>query len=462
MQFLTTFTLLAWIPCVVILFMTLPPRRAVVVAFLTAWLFLPMAGWKVPSLPDYTKMSATTVGVLIGAALFDAERLLSFRPKWVDLPIFLFCTSPAMSSYVNDLGLYDAASEVVRQAITWGLPYLIGRIYFNDLEGLRELAIALFVGGLVYVPLCWLEVRLSPQLHFWVYGKHQHAFIQHVRDGGYRPMVFMQHGLMVGMWMGMTSLVGIWLWKSKTIRQIWDIPMYVLVPCMLFTVYLCKSKYAVLLLMTGVTALFMARALKTKWIVLLLLMVPVCYTYARANGLVTGETMIETAESLFGEERAKSVAVRINNENALAVKAMEHPWFGWGGWGDARVKDDITGKELVTDSLWIIHLGKYGWVGLLGLIATMLLPMVLVCFDWRMELWTHPAVAPIVVLGMMTSLYMFDHLMNAMVNPIFMLTLGAVASAHYAVPQVTQRSMPQHARRPMYRQPVAPANFRPA
>src|SRR6188768_1863790 len=113
MEFLTTFSLLAWIPCVVILFMTLPPRRAVVVAFLTAWLFLPMAGWKVPSLPDYTKMSATTVGVLIGAALFDAGRLLAFRPKWIDLPIILFCTSPAMSSHVNDLGMYDAASEVV-------------------------------------------------------------------------------------------------------------------------------------------------------------------------------------------------------------------------------------------------------------------------------------------------------------------------------------------------------------
>ena len=100
----------------------------------------------------------------------------------------------------------------------------------------HNLAIGLFIGGLVYVPLCWLEVQLSPQLHRWLYGKHQHAFIQQMRDGGYRPMVFMQHGLMVGMWMGMTALIGIWLWKAKTLHQVWDIPMYVLVPVMIFTV----------------------------------------------------------------------------------------------------------------------------------------------------------------------------------------------------------------------------------
>jgi hypothetical protein len=121
---------------------------------------------------------------------------------------------------------------------------------------------------------------------------------------------------------------------------------------------------------------------------------------------------------------------------------MEHPWFGWGGWGAARVTGE-DGKDLVTDSLWIIAIGKYGWVGLAGLTGMLLLPMFLVCRDWRLELWTHPAVAPIVVLGMVTSLYMFDHLMNGMVNPIFMLAAGAVGSAHFLVAAVSRRPMPQ-------------------
>src|SRR3954464_12693541 len=215
MGFLVPLTLFGWIPFVLLLFLLFPPRRAVIMAFLVAWLFLPMAGYKLPALPDYTKMSATVVGVLMAAVLFDTDRILSFRPKWIDIPIIIFCTSPAVSSYLNNLGLYDGAAEVVRQTITWGLAYLIGRVYFSDLEGIRELAIGLFIGGLVYVPLCLIEIRMSPQLHKIVYGYYQHAFVQTKREGGFRPMVFMQHGLMVAMWMAMTTMVGTWLWRSK-------------------------------------------------------------------------------------------------------------------------------------------------------------------------------------------------------------------------------------------------------
>src|SRR5438067_1065195 len=197
MGFLVPVTLFGWIPFVLFLFMILPPRRAVITAFLAAWLFLPMAGYSIHGLPDYTKMSATAMGVVMAAAIFDADRLLSFRPRWVDIPMFTFILSPAVSSYLNGLGLYDGCSEIVRGFVTWGLPYVIGRVYFCDLEGARELAIGLFLGGLVYVPLCWFEIRVSPQLHRWVYGFHAHAFVQEIREGGFRPTVFMQHGLMV-------------------------------------------------------------------------------------------------------------------------------------------------------------------------------------------------------------------------------------------------------------------------
>ena len=441
MGFLVPFTLFGWIPFVILLFTLMPPRRAVIAAFLLAWLFLPMAGYGVPGLPDYTKMSATTFGVLIAAALFDTDRLLGYRPKWVDIPMFLWCTSPMMSSYINGLGIYDGFSEIVRQFITWGLPYVIGRIYFSDLEGLRELAIGIFIGGVIYLPLCWWEVRFSPQMHKWIYGFRQHAFHQNQRDGGFRPMVFMQHGLMVAMWMGMTALIGLWLWRSRTVKKIWDVPMYLLVPAMIFTVYLCKSKYAALLLIAGAGALFLTKWMRTKALLACLLVVPLGYTALRATGVITGEGMIALAGEIFGEERAGSLGVRLNNENLLAQRAMEKPVWGWGGWGGARVQDE-HGKDLVTDSLWIITLGKYGWVGLLAVMAMLLLPLVLVMRDWRVELWHHPLVGPIAVLAMVCAMYMFDHLMNGMVNPIFMLAAGAVSSAHYAIPQMARRATP--------------------
>ena len=44
MTFLVDVMLYGWIPVVIYLFLVMPPRRAVISAFLIAWLFLPMAG----------------------------------------------------------------------------------------------------------------------------------------------------------------------------------------------------------------------------------------------------------------------------------------------------------------------------------------------------------------------------------------------------------------------------------
>ena len=52
----------------------------------------------------------------------------------------------------------------------------MGRAYFGDVKGLRELATVLFIGGLIYIPLYLYEIRLSPQLHNTIYGFHQHDF----------------------------------------------------------------------------------------------------------------------------------------------------------------------------------------------------------------------------------------------------------------------------------------------
>jgi len=250
----------------------------------------------------------------------------------------------------------------------------------------------------------------------------------------------------------------VWLWRSKTVQKIWDIPMLVLMPAMFFTVYLCKSKYAVLLLATGMAALFTARLFRTKALLVCLLLVPLTYAGLRATGAITGESMIAMAQQAFGEERASSLAMRLNNENLLAQRAMEKPIWGWGGWGQSRVQNE-QGKDLITDSLWIITLGKYGWVGLLALMSLLLLPMVLVIRDWRIELWDHPAVAPVVVLATVCMLYMFDHLMNGMVNPIFMLAAGAVSSAHYVFPEIARRATP---RQMVQARPVFGVQARPA
>src|SRR5690606_38002774 len=61
----------------------------------------------------------------------------------------------------------------------------------------REILVALMVAGLAYSMPMLVEIRLSPQLNVWVYGFFQHGFDQMIRYGGYRPIVFLEHGLWV-------------------------------------------------------------------------------------------------------------------------------------------------------------------------------------------------------------------------------------------------------------------------
>ncbi|MBV5327317.1 MAG: hypothetical protein JZU65_06720, partial [Chlorobium sp.] len=83
----------------------------------------------------------------------------------------------------------------------WGVPFLAGRIYFKDESTIKDLHRGIIIGGLIYMVLCLYEIRMSPQLNNMLYGFFPHSWVQHLRYGGFRPIVFMQHGLMVALWM---------------------------------------------------------------------------------------------------------------------------------------------------------------------------------------------------------------------------------------------------------------------
>ena len=50
------------------------------------------------------------------------------------------------------------------------------------------------------------EIRMSPQLHRWLYGYYPFGFITQMRYGGFRPSVFMENGLVCAFF-AMTAMV---------------------------------------------------------------------------------------------------------------------------------------------------------------------------------------------------------------------------------------------------------------
>jgi hypothetical protein len=425
---LVPLVMFGWIPAVLYLFMRFSAQWPIVASFITAWLFLPLAEFPLPGLPDYTKMSATCYGILLATVIFDAKRFSSFQLSWLDLPMLIWCVCPFASSITNSLGPYDGFSTALLQTVTWGVPYFLGRIYLNDLNGLRRLAIGIFAGGLIYIPLCLVETRIGPQLHLWVYGFTQTInWGTAIRYGGYRPTVFMETGLMVGAWMMAAALIGIWLWKAGVIRQLWGVPISWLVAALLVTNILVKSTGALILLAIGFVILFIAKWFRNAFVLLLLIGSMSFYLYLGISGTFFADQVVSSMHGVFPEERVESLEFRFNNEELLSDKARERIVFGWGGWGRNRVYDE-WGKDIsITDSLWIIAFGANGAVGLISLTASLLLPVIGFLQRYPASLWFNPKVAPAAALTVLLTLYMLDCLLNAMINPIYTLVCGGIA-----------------------------------
>ncbi|HEY9650436.1 MAG TPA: O-antigen ligase domain-containing protein, partial [Coleofasciculaceae cyanobacterium] len=317
--------LLSWIPIVIYIFRRFPPQRALIISFIAAWLFLPAASFSLPGIPDLTKMSATCYGILLATIIYDIGRFKSLKLGWLDWPMLIWCLCPFASSIANGLGAYDGLSSALDQTVTWGFPYFLGRLYLSNLDGLRQLAIGIFIGGLLYVPLCLLENIISPQLHRIIYGFYGHGsgISQAYRYGGWRPMVFMSHGLMVGVWMMSATLIGIWLWRTGIIKQVWGIPISWLVGVLLITFILARSTGAYTLLLLGLVILFVARWLHVALPLLLLIAGMTGYLYISADGTFSSDQIVSITAELTNEERAQSLEFRLQNEEMLGEKARQ-------------------------------------------------------------------------------------------------------------------------------------------
>lgn len=419
---------------VVLAFVKLTPRRAALASYVLGWLFLPVASVELFGFLDYDKSTAVPLVVTAAIALFDGRRLARFRLQRVDLPMLVFCAVPLASSLGNDLGWYDGLSGVLYQLIGWGLPYLAGRLYCSTDDGLRELAAAVVGGGLLYVPFCLWEVRMSPQLHRLVYGYHQHDWVQTLRLGGYRPMVFMHHGLMVGLWMAVATLAGFALWRGRVVRSVLGVPLWLAVPSLLVVTVLCKSLGAFVLLVVGIVSLLGMRWLRVSLPVAILVLLP----FVWVGGRITGSWTWDEIGALTGSieaQRASSLEYRILAEDQVLEKALLKPVFGWGGWDRHLRVQDARGlrgagqhESIATDSLWIITLGRYGFIGLAAVMLALAVPIVALWRRWPPRHWDadrHSTVAW--VLALILAIYAIDSVFNNTENPIFLLIAGGLA-----------------------------------
>lgn len=418
---------LSWFPLVVAMYKRFEKRLVPVIAYVAGWMFLPVANYDIFLLKN-TKTTVIGFSVLAGAWLFDRERLKSFEFNMCDLPMLLWCIAPFFSSIFNGIGVYDGLSQTMYQTIRWGLPYYIGRVCFTDGEMLKSLALTIFIGAVMYIPFCLFELKMSPQLHRLTFGFHQHDFLQTLRDnGGYRPMVYMDHGLMTSMWMMLASLLGSWMFFTRSLpEKILRVPSGYLLLALVATTIMMQSVAAICYYFAALALLYLTSSMKKGFLILILLILPHLYVFSRTGGSWDGRNFSDWVAVKFSPTRAQSVQFRFDNETVLIDKAKDGTFFGWAGYGRSRVFDD-DGKDLtVTDGLWIIAYGVNGIYGLAALMVTIQLPVLLFMRRIPAGSWRSPEMAVPAAMAVFLGFTMIDNLLNAMINPIYMLFSGGL------------------------------------
>ena len=415
-----------WLPFTMVLFMLLSPRKAAVVSLILGYLFLPGAQYDFPALPAYTKTTATYVPILFSTLLFDAQRLREIRFCKLDTPFLVWCCCPFASSLANGLGVYDGLSGVLGHVLEWGFPYVIGKMYFSDKRGLFDLAMWVVIGALIYIPFCVWEIRMGSTLHYYFYGFRTDRYATTLRLGGHRPVVFLKHGVALGIWMMSALMMGIWLWRTKAVRYVLSVPMGVIVGLLGIMFLFCRSLNAIILFAVGLFSYYAIRSWAWRSFALFLALSPAFYIVSRNVGIIASKNLVEIVRQHVDPDRATSLYIRLYHEERLVEKALHRPFFGWGGYDRNRLYDDDGNDVSITDGFWVGTIGVYGLVGLISVELVWLLPTIVFWRRYRFVDWGQPDLAPMVGFVCITPLYVLDCLMNAMLNPIFMVAAGGI------------------------------------
>lgn len=400
------------------------------------------------------KMAITTVATLVLCWMKGTQVIRPQRSVLMYILAFGFIIAPILSSFDNSYELQLGAASIhgfypldgVKIALRNMMllaPLHIGRRFLSTDYARALLLKALPAAMLVYSLPMLFEIRISPQLHGWVYGYFPNdTFLQEVRAGGFRPVVFVGHGLALATLTAIAVLAAVVIMRAK--GRIVRAPTGAVVAYLSGLLVLCKS------LGPGLYAVIFAPiALFTKprlWVKIgcAVSLVILSYPLLRDHGLAPTELVSRVATSI-SPERNNSLQVRLLNEGQLLAKAEQKPWFGWGAWGRNLIYDQWTGKNIsVTDGGWIIYFGVYGWFGYLcfyGLLAAALFQALA-----AMGKELTPGNITRGGVALLLAVYLIDSIPNAPEEWLIFLLAGSLASGQRVQSRLRESITPKHAK----------------
>lgn len=428
--------LLLILPATIVAFASLRPTRAVLVVLLGGQLLLPeLVAFDAPLVPPLDKQSLPAL-CMLGAALVTARRQIAqARPgRGIDALMFLAVVAIVGTVLTNRdpltygprtlVGhtLTDVLSEAIRMILGPLIPFFLGRALFRTSADARDLLKAMVIAGVLYSPFIAMELRLSPQWHRWVYGYAQHAWEQVFRGGGWRPQVFMAHGLALALFMCATGVAG---WSLSRARvALFGVPAAIPAAFLSILLALMNSLGALIYGVAMLPVLWFLKPKSQLRVAVLLATIVAVYPLLRTAEAFPQQALVGWAARI-NQDRASSLEFRFVNEAMLLDKALERPWFGWGGFARSHVFDERGEDISVVDGAWIGLFAGYGSLGYIARFGLLLLPIFMA---HRALDKVAPRDRPLLAgAALMAAVYVIDLLPNGMFNELPMFFSGSLA-----------------------------------
>ncbi|MEP4996688.1 hypothetical protein [Pseudophaeobacter sp.] len=313
--------------------------------------------------------------------------------------------------------VYDSFSILMATILTL-IPFLIGRKVLSTQDGLKSFVTVFVMAAVGYACLALWEIRMSPQLNYQIYGFFPHSWIQHIRGGGFRPLVFLEHGLWLGIFFASAILIAFGQWRYETGKRK---QQYLMAAGWLFlTISLSKviGAFAIVLVLLPVM-LFLGRRIQLM-IAAIISIIVLFYPVLRNVDLVPTDTLLTYAER-FDPARAQSLKFRFDNEDKLLARAKLKPLYGWGGYGRNFVFDEDGINTAVSDGLWVILFGKGGWFSYIGHYGLLTWGILALFLRKREEVDNTTAIIALALTG-----NLIDLLPNAGISPVTWMMAGAL------------------------------------
>jgi hypothetical protein len=370
------FVLVVWPLVALYLYLSRPATQATLWTILGAYLLLPVgAVLHFSGIPQLDKETSGNLGALLGIVLILRRPLRFWNGFGIaEVLLLMLLLGPFITAELNSDQIYfpgrvvpggshyDALSEVVRKFLLL-IPFFIGRQFLRAPSDIKSILRCLVIAGLLYSVPILFEIRMAPVLQTWIYGFFATSFVEQLRNGGYRPVVFLGHGLAVALFIVTTAMASTALWRSRA--RIGQLPSSGITAYLSVILILCKGLGSLIYGGVLIPLIYLTKPRFQARVAMVIAAIALCYPLLRSTDVVPVQTMLDMA-AVVSQDRSDSLGTRFTNEDRLLKHASDRFFFGWGRFGRNLVYDR-TGRDIsIPDGEWVIVLGEFGLVGFVG------------------------------------------------------------------------------------------------